>query len=149
MLLDHDPGMVGFASQPFWLWWQDGRRRRSHAPDWFARLADGTGVVVDCRPPERVRAGDAEAFAATERACAEAGWGYRLVGEFDPVLVGNVRWLAGYRRPRHRLAGVADGLVAAFAQPRPLLATAGRSAIRSGCCRSAITCFGPACSSRT
>ncbi|CAO5151927.1 hypothetical protein FAIPA1_140127 [Frankia sp. AiPs1] len=39
MLLDFDPQVVGFASQPFWLRGRDGSpgRRRSHAPDFFAR----------------------------------------------------------------------------------------------------------------
>ncbi|GGV08337.1 hypothetical protein GCM10010182_29570 [Actinomadura cremea] len=43
MLLDFDPQVVGFASQPFWLrWWDEAaRRERSHAPDSFARPADG------------------------------------------------------------------------------------------------------------
>lgn len=51
MLLDFDPDVTAVSSQPFWLRWRgkDGRDRR-HAPDFFARLADGTGVVVDIRP---------------------------------------------------------------------------------------------------
>ena len=70
MMLDFDPAVVAFSSQPFWLTWaQDGRHRR-HAPDYFARLADGTGVVIDVRPDDRIEPRDAEAFAATERACA-------------------------------------------------------------------------------
>ncbi|MFJ2865947.1 TnsA-like heteromeric transposase endonuclease subunit [Kitasatospora sp. NPDC087314] len=43
MLLDFDDQITGFASQPLWLFWQEGRKRRSHAPDWFARRADGSG----------------------------------------------------------------------------------------------------------
>ncbi len=37
--------VVGIASQPFWLFWDDeaSGRRRSHAPDYFARMADGAG----------------------------------------------------------------------------------------------------------
>src|SRR5664280_2889761 len=50
MLLDHDPAVVGIASQPFWLFWQHDGKLRSHAPDYFARRADGSAVVVDCRP---------------------------------------------------------------------------------------------------
>jgi hypothetical protein len=50
MLLDFDPAVVAFSSQPFWLLWHDGKRRRRHAPDFFARLADGTGLVVDVVP---------------------------------------------------------------------------------------------------
>jgi hypothetical protein len=54
MFLDFDPAVVGFSSQPFTLLWRDGRRQRRHTPDFFARLADGTGVVVDVRPDERI-----------------------------------------------------------------------------------------------
>ncbi|MFE0644104.1 TnsA-like heteromeric transposase endonuclease subunit [Streptomyces sp. NPDC058877] len=65
MLLDFDQQVTAFASQPMWLFWTSGGRRRSHAPDWFARKADGTGLVVDCRPLNRIKPRDAEAFAAT------------------------------------------------------------------------------------
>jgi hypothetical protein len=91
ILFDPDPGVVAFASQPFWLFWWDGQRVRSHAPDWFAWLADGTGLVVDCRPDDRVRWRDAEAFATTERACAEVGWRYPRVGAPDSTLLANLR----------------------------------------------------------
>ena len=51
MALDFDPTVVGIASQPFWLSWRDDAGKLiSHAPDFFARRADGTSVVVDCRP---------------------------------------------------------------------------------------------------
>jgi hypothetical protein len=63
--LDFDPGVVAIASQPFWLSWHDGNRRRRHAPDYFARLADGTGLVIGCRPQNRIAPRDAAAFAAT------------------------------------------------------------------------------------
>jgi hypothetical protein len=74
MLLDFDPQVTAFASQPFWLLFsgEDGAAR-SHAPDFFARRRDGTALVLDCRPDERVRPRDAEAFAATERACELIG----------------------------------------------------------------------------
>jgi hypothetical protein len=39
---------------------------RRHAPDYFAPLADGTGVVIDVRPDDRIEPRDAEAFAVTE-----------------------------------------------------------------------------------
>jgi hypothetical protein len=73
MLLDFDPEVVGYSSQPFWLRWHDGRRRRE-APDFFVRLIDGTGVVVDVRADDRIEVRDDEVFAATERACAQVGW---------------------------------------------------------------------------
>jgi TnsA-like endonuclease N terminal len=126
MLMDFDPGVAAIASQPFWLSWTDaGGKRRRHAPDYFARRVDGTGVVVDCRPEEmRGEPRDREAFEAARRACGEAGWEYRLAGRCDPVLAANVRWLAGYRHPRYRVAGVAARLLGAAAWPAPLMGLA-------------------------
>jgi len=148
MLLDFDPAVVGIASQPFWLSWTgpavEARAATSspgaadspaevlsgtsaevsafaHAPDYFARRTDGSAVVVDCRPLDRIRPRDAAKFEATRRACELLGWEYRLVGTPDAVMVGNVRWLAGYRHPRHRLAEVAAALREVFAAPSPLM----------------------------
>lgn len=120
MLLDRDPAVVGIASQPFWLSWPEGGRRRRHVPDYFARLADGSAVVVDVRPDDRIDRQDAAVFAATARVCEAVGWSYRRVGGLDPVLVANLRWLAGYRHRRCRDTAVADVLVGAFAEPRAL-----------------------------
>jgi hypothetical protein len=121
MVLDFDPDVTGFAAQPFWLSWPDADRARSHAPDFFARTADGTGIVIDCRPAERVRPRDAEAFAAPERACAEVDWRYRLVTGHDPVWMANVCWLAGYRHRRCYRDSLVELLIEAFTPPRPLL----------------------------
>ena len=52
------------------------------------------------------------------------GWEYRLVGAPDPIVTANLRWLAGYRHPRHSVAGSVEALWAAFAEPAPLLAGA-------------------------
>ena len=125
MLMDFDPAITGIASQPFWLHWQDkdGRPRR-HAPDFFARRADGGGVVVDVRPDDRIPLKDAEVFRATALACGRAGWEFRRAGTIDPVLRANVRWLSRYRHPRCRREPAASALLEAFAAPRPLLAGA-------------------------
>ncbi len=122
MLLDFDPAVTAVASQPFWLHWHDGRRSRRHAPDFFARLADGTAVVIDVRADDRIEPRDAEAFEVTARVCESAGWEFRRVGTVDPVLAANVRWLSRYRHPRcGRRPGAADALRRAFARPAPLM----------------------------
>jgi len=115
MLLDFDPDVTAVSSQPFWLRWQgEGGRDRRHVPDFFARLAGGTGVVVDIRPPDdRIPEKDVEVFADTAAACAAAGWEFRRLGEIDPVLAANVRWLSRYRHPRCAAAG---GIAAALAE---------------------------------
>lgn len=125
MLLDHDPAVIGVASQPFWLFWatQDGKGR-SHAPDYFARHAGGSAMVIDCRPAERIRPRDAAKFEATRNACEMVGWEYRLVGAPNAIVVRNLRWLAGYRHPRYQVAEVAAALLAAIDRPLPLLAAA-------------------------
>lgn len=125
MLLDFDPEIVAIASQPFWLFWTTAEgKARSHAPDYFARKADGSGLVVDCRPAERRKPRDVAAFEAAENACELVGWHYRLVGVPDPVVVTNVRWLAGYRHPRHLVVEVAADLREIFSRPCALMAGA-------------------------
>ncbi|MEU9713556.1 TnsA-like heteromeric transposase endonuclease subunit [Streptomyces sp. NPDC047967] len=126
MLLDFTPEVTGLQSQPFWLFWEDGRGKRvSHAPDYFARFEDGRGLVVDCRPLDRIDARSVAKFEATRAACVSAGWGYRVVGAVDAVRMGNVRWLAGYRHPRHGVAGgVVERLLALFSVPSPLVGQA-------------------------
>ncbi|WP_308381435.1 hypothetical protein [Streptomyces sp. OfavH-34-F] len=57
ILLGRDPEVVGNASQPFWLHWHDGKRRRRHAPDLFVRLSNGRGRVVDVRAGDQIDRG--------------------------------------------------------------------------------------------
>lgn len=123
MMLDFSPVVRSFAAQPFWLSWSASGKTRRHVPDFFVRQADGRGVVVDVRPDKRIKPIDAEAFAATAAACESVGWGYRRVGELDPVLAANVRWLAGYRHARCLREEHRALLVEAFARPAPLMTT--------------------------
>jgi hypothetical protein len=125
MLMDFDPSVRAVSSQPFWLRWRDERgQSRRHAPDFFARRGDGTAVVIDVRPEDRIRERDAEAFAATASACQKAGWEFHRVGELDPVLTANVRWLSRYRHPRCGAPEIATALLEVFTQGRGLFAGA-------------------------
>ncbi|MEU2909769.1 TnsA-like heteromeric transposase endonuclease subunit [Streptomyces massasporeus] len=127
MLLDFDPLVTGMASQPFRLSWAraDGKQVR-HTPDFFVRRSDGTGLVVDVRPDERIEPDDAAKFAVTAAACRSVGWDFVRVGTPDAVLMANVRWLAGYRNPRVHRPEVAARLLEAFADGGGLLAGARR-----------------------
>jgi hypothetical protein len=125
MLLDFDPEVTAIAAQPFWLHWRgDGGRPRRHAPDLFARMADGSAVVIDVRPDDRIGPRDAEAFEATRQACGLAGWRFMRVGVPDPVRTANVAWLSRYRQRRCSSPDVAALLLKAFAEPAPLMAGA-------------------------
>ena len=125
MALDADLEVVGVAAQPMWLHWatESGRPVR-HAPDYFARRADGTCVVIDVRADQRIGDRDAEVFAATARVCAQVGWDYQRAGELGPVQAANLRWLSGYRHPRFAQPGLAARLGEVFAEPGPLLSGA-------------------------
>jgi hypothetical protein len=127
MLLDFDPQVTRFASQPFWLRWPAGDGVRRHLPDYFARRVDGTGVVVDVRADDRIERADAEAFAATAAACREVGWEFRRVGTLDGVFAANVRWLSRYRHPRCGWReDLAARLLEVFAEATPLFTGAER-----------------------
>jgi len=63
-------------------------------------------------------------FEVTARACALAGWEYRLLGAADALVTANLRWLAGYRHSRHHLPGTDEVLRRVFATPTPLMAGA-------------------------
>ncbi|MFK0195878.1 TnsA-like heteromeric transposase endonuclease subunit [Kitasatospora sp. NPDC090308] len=124
MLLDRDPQVVGISGRPLRVLWREGDGRvRSWVPQVFARYADGTAMLADC--PGAPGAGGVaaqRAGAAVGQACARVGWVYRRLRAPDPVVVGNVRWLAGYRHPRFRgAAGVEEAVLEAFSCPRPLV----------------------------
>ena len=125
MLLDFDPEVTAIAAQPFWLRWRDdaGRWRR-HAPDLFARMANGSAVIIDVRPDDRIEPRAAEAFDATGQACKLAGWRFMRLGVPDPVRTANVAWLARYRHQRCDSPDVARLLLKCFAEPVPLMAGA-------------------------
>jgi hypothetical protein len=117
MALDFDPDIVGLSSQPFTLSRKRDGEDWSHTPDYFARLRDGTGVVIDVRSGGHVKPEDYE----TARACESVGWEFRRVGAVKAVRAANLRWLAGYRHPRCMDAERADSLLQVFAQALPLL----------------------------
>jgi hypothetical protein len=120
--LDWDQAVTGIASQPFRLRWTTAEgEARSHVPDYFAERAGGPALVIDCRPTDRRPPRDLAAFEATRRACGMAGWEYRLAGALDPIATANLRWLSGYRHPRHGVRPVAAALRAAFAAAVPLM----------------------------
>lgn len=100
MELDFDLRVVGFAARPFWLHFRDGLQDRRHAPDFFARHADGTGVVIDSRAMRGSTRRTDAGCAAMALACEQAEWEYRLLGELEEPRASTLRWLAGFRHPR-------------------------------------------------
>ena len=123
MLLDRDPQVTGLAGRPVrMVWREEGGAVRSWVPQLFVRYADGTAALADC--PARPGSGGPaaqRAAAAVGSACAQVGWAYLRPDPPDPVVGANVRWLAGYRHPRHRGTSELEAAVLeAFEWPRPL-----------------------------
>lgn len=77
MLLDFDPNVAGFSSQPFRITLPPSLPQSSHVPAYFIRLADGSAAVIDVRPDNRVTPADQEIFQATANLCATVGWANR------------------------------------------------------------------------
>jgi hypothetical protein len=63
-----------------WFWTTGEGKARSHAPDYFARLADGSALVLDVRAADRIKRRDQVAFDATRDACEALGWRYEVAG---------------------------------------------------------------------
>ncbi|MEU8116862.1 TnsA-like heteromeric transposase endonuclease subunit [Micromonospora sp. NPDC048947] len=119
MLMDWDPAVVALACRPVELVWRENGRGVGHAPQLMARLKDGSGLLVDCTGRSGPSARLAERARVVAAAAEAVGWHYRLAGPPNPVLVANVRWLAGYRHPRHAAGPWMPTLMEAFSSPRP------------------------------
>jgi hypothetical protein len=100
LFADRDAVVAAIYAQPFLLTATvDGVQRR-HVPDFLLAGADGELLVVDVKPRRRL----ADATVAATLAWAgelvrDQGWGFEVWSEPDPVVLANVRFLAGYRRP--------------------------------------------------
>jgi hypothetical protein len=100
LLADFDPDVTAIAAQPLLLRAQPGGRIRRHVPDFLLSCADRTVRVVNVKPAARLAdPAIAEALAWPGKLFEARGWGYEVWSGADPVLLANVRFLAGYRRP--------------------------------------------------
>jgi hypothetical protein len=78
MWTDFEPHVVAIAAQPLALLWPRGTAdHKNHVPDFFVRLSNGDGGLVDVRHPHRVDDAAAQ-FDLTRHVCAEVGWQYAV-----------------------------------------------------------------------
>jgi hypothetical protein len=99
MLADFDPDVTAIAGQPFRLIGSDGDRIRRHVPDILLMMSDGSVTVVDVKSLHKRDDPDVRAVMEwTGRTAGLRGWGFEDWYGADPVLLDNVRFLAGYRR---------------------------------------------------
>jgi hypothetical protein len=100
LLADFDSMVAAMWAQPCWLVATvDGVQRR-HVPDFLFASPAGEVSVVNVKPASRLAdPGVAEALAWPRALFTGHGWRYEVWSGCDPVLLENVRFLAGYRRP--------------------------------------------------
>lgn len=139
LFADMDPGVGWISAQPFRMVTEIDGKVRAHIPDFLLARSDGTFVVVDVKPLRRlddpvVR----ETFDWAGALVAECGWGFEVWSEPDPVVLGNVRFLAGYRRRwlfDAELVELADAAVAtgmSFGEAERAVATRCTTAVARG-----------------
>lgn len=98
LMADFDLTVHTIKAQPFLLTVMVNGRRRSHVPDYLLRTDTGP-VIVDVVRAARLEDPKIQTLCTWTRQVIESlAWGYKVVSEQPPVLLGNVRFLAGYRR---------------------------------------------------
>lgn len=99
LLADMDPSVAWIAAQPFRMVTEIDGKSRSHVPDYLLSTVDGSFVVVDVKPLRRLEDPAVRStFGWAREIAADCSWGFEVFSEPDPVLLGNIRFLAGYRR---------------------------------------------------
>jgi hypothetical protein len=100
LLADFDPEVTSVYAQPCLLAGVAGGRARRHVPDFLLGLRAGAVRVVNVKPAGRLADPKiAEALAWPGELFRAHGWDYQVWSGEDPVVLDNVRFLAGYRRP--------------------------------------------------
>ncbi|NLU65465.1 TnsA-like heteromeric transposase endonuclease subunit [Rhodococcus sp. HNM0563] len=88
---DFDDRIVSIAAQPLALLWPFGTRgHKSHVPDFFVRLSDGDGRLIDVRPQRYVEKAAAQ-FEMTQAICGEIGWEYEIFTGLPSTYSANLR----------------------------------------------------------
>lgn len=112
MMLDFRGDAVAVSSNPFWLLWPKGEPHSRHAPDFFVRRRDGSALVVDVKPADRIRDKDRLLHERTREVCHDLGWEYEEFTEIDSTVERNLRLLCGYHHPRFAPPTVARAEIA-------------------------------------
>jgi hypothetical protein len=100
LMADFDQSVKFTVAQPFLIRSRVQGVVRHHIPDYLL-LTDANPVLVDVKPREHANDTKvAETFAWVQNVIESLGWRFEIASEQPPVLLDNVRFLAGYRRPQ-------------------------------------------------
>lgn len=121
LLADRDPDVVAMAAQPVLLAGMDDGRVRRHVPDLLLEHRDGSLTFVDVKAASRLADERVVAqFAWMGRVCDRLGFGFEVWSGVDPVVLENVRFLAGYRAAALIREELLDVVLAAAREPAPV-----------------------------
>lgn len=99
LLLDFEADTAAISAQPFTLYFNRRRAPASHTPDFFQRLTNGQGVLINVKSAKRIDTPEVIAqFDASRQVCEQAGWQHRIITMENEYLRSNLRLLAGYKR---------------------------------------------------
>ncbi|MFI5761987.1 TnsA-like heteromeric transposase endonuclease subunit [Streptomyces sp. NPDC051563] len=118
MLLDFDPQVTAFVTQPLEFDAIDARGAWRHTPDVFARRRDGSVLLLDVKNPELRN--DPKVLLQeerTRRVCERLGWDYAMVSEPSRQRWVNVDLLSSARRPLHLGADLVPRLLELAREP--------------------------------
>ncbi|MEP9415876.1 TnsA-like heteromeric transposase endonuclease subunit [Gordonia sp. VNQ95] len=99
-LLDFTHQIEKVSSNPFWLLWPKGSKPARHAPDFFARLADGSVLVVDVHPRKYLTERIQTQHSRTRAVCNSVGWTYHEFTEIHDAVQHNIALVAAYSHRR-------------------------------------------------
>lgn len=112
MAVDFRGDAAVVSSNPFWLLWPKGQAPRRHAPDFFIRRRDGSALVVDVKPADRIRDRDRLQHQRTRDVCRDLGWEYEEFTTIDSTEERNLRLLCAYHHPRFAPSAAARSAIA-------------------------------------
>ena len=100
LMADFDQSVKFIVAQPFLIRSKVQGIVRRHIPDYLF-LTDADPVLVDVKPRDQVSDTKvAETFEWVQNVIDSLRWRFEIASEQPPVLLDNVRFLAGYRRPQ-------------------------------------------------
>lgn len=98
LLADFEQSIKFIVAQPFLITSNIQGVTRRHIPDYLL-LTDAGPVLVEVKPREQISDRKvAETFKWVQNVSDSLGWRFEIASEQPPVLLDNVRFLAGYRR---------------------------------------------------
>jgi len=112
LLADFDPQVTAIAAQPFLVAAPSQGRTRRHFPDFLLIGRDGGVRVVNVKPADQLAVPKvADALAWAGEVFTARGWRHEIWSGTVPVLLANVRFLAGYRYADRVDAGLVTAIM--------------------------------------